>query len=123
MQYWTTQPFSHFFTKNLTLYQACYEFGEGVPQNYQEARRLYQLSAAQNPLMQEALNELDDKIRTECPLLGKRVRITSTSRTDLNFQTGVATSFNHAQGRYVVVLDTEQDPEIRELDLLLNSLN
>ena len=46
---------------------------------------------------------INEKIRTECPLLGKQVVITGTSREDLNGKTGVAASFDHAQGRYVVV--------------------
>ena len=50
----------------------------------------------------EDLNLLDQKIRTECPLLGKRVIITGTSREDLNGKVGVATDFDHAKGRYVV---------------------
>ena len=48
---------------------------------------------------------LDEKIRTECPLLGKRVQITGASRDDLNGRAGVATSFDHARGRYVVELE------------------
>ena len=39
-----------------------------------------------------------------CPLLGKRVVITGTSRDDRNGRTGVATSFDHAGDRYVVEL-------------------
>ena len=48
---------------------------------------------------------INEKIRTECPLLGKQVVITGTSREDLNGKAGVATSFDHARGRYAVVLD------------------
>ena len=33
--------------------------------------------------------------------------ITGTSREDLNGKTGVATSFDHAQGHYVVALDKQ----------------
>ena len=80
-----------------------------VPQIYQEARRLYQLAVAQDPTttapVHGALKEFNEKIRTECPLLGKRAVITGTSRGDLNGKTGVATSFDHARGRYVAVLD------------------
>ena len=54
----------------------------------------------------EYLNLIDQKIRSECPLLGQRVVITGTSREDLNGRTGVATSFDHARGRYVVELDS-----------------
>ena len=89
-------------------HQECYERGVGVPRNYQEARRLYQLSASQDPTKttpyHEALKELNEKIRTECPLLGKQVVITGTSREDLNGKAGVATSFDHVRGRYAVVL-------------------
>ena len=52
-----------------------------------------------------ALKELNEKIRTECPLLGKSVVITGTSREDLNGKTGVAISFDHARGRYLVGLN------------------
>ena len=53
----------------------------------------------------ERLKTLDELIRTECPLLGKRVIITGTSREDLNGTVGVATDFDHAKGRYVVTLE------------------
>ena len=49
---------------------------------------------------------LEEKIRTECPLLGKRVKITSTNRGDLNGRIGVARSFDEAKGRCVVRLGT-----------------
>ena len=52
------------------------------------------------------LTGVDQKIRSECPLLGQRVVITGTSRQDLNGRAGVATSFDHARGRYVVELDS-----------------
>ena len=55
----------------------------------------------------EALKQINEKIRTECPLLGKKVVITGTSRGDLNGKAGVATSFDHARGRYAVVLDKQ----------------
>ena len=85
----------------------CYEHGEGVTKDYQEARRLLALASAQGlAKATEDLNLLDQKIRTECPLLGKRVSITGTSPEDLNGRTGVATSFDHAGGRYVVELDS-----------------
>ena len=85
----------------------CYEQGDGVTQDYQEARRLYALASSQGLAQAtESLNLLDQKIRTECPLLGKRVVITGTSREDLNGRTGVATSFENARGRYVVELDS-----------------
>ena len=51
------------------------------------------------------MKKLNEKIRTECPLLEKRVAVTGTSRTKLNGETGTAASFHHARGRYVVVLE------------------
>ena len=87
----------------------CYENGYGVTKNYREARRLYALASAQGhaPATQ-CLNRLDEEIRTECPLLGTRVVITGTSREDLNGRVGVAATFDHARGRYVVELDNER---------------
>ena len=83
----------------------CYEFGDGVTQDYQEAQRLYALASAHgHAKTTEDLTALDEKIRNECPLLGKQVVITGTSREDLNGRAGVATTFDHARGRYVVEL-------------------
>ena len=62
----------------------------------------------------KALKRLDQKIRTECPLLGQRVVITGTSREDLNGRAGVATSFDHARGRYVVELDSKEGEKEKE---------
>ena len=62
----------------------------------------------------EYLNLLDQKIRTECPLLGQRVVITGTSRQDLNGRAGVATSFDHARARYVVELDSKEGEKEKE---------
>ena len=88
---------------NLGVY---HEFGLGATKSYAEARHLYERASAQGQAQAaEALKRLDEKIRTECPLLGKRVSITGTSREDLNGRTGVVTSFDHAGGRYVVELD------------------
>ena len=89
----------------------CHEDGIGcVPKDYLEARRLYTLASAQGdaPAI-ERLTRLEVKIRAECPLLGKRVIITGTSRGDLNGRVGVARSFDEAKGRYVVELDREGD--------------
>ena len=85
---------------------AFYIHGLGVAKDYLEARRLYTLASAQGfAQATEELNRLEEKIRTECPLLGKRVMITGTSREDLNGRAGVARSFDEAKGRYVVRLD------------------
>ena len=65
----------------------------------------------------QLLKRLDQNIRTECPLLGQRVVITGTSREDLNGRAGVATSFDHAGGRYVVELDSEGESEPAKLRL------
>ena len=83
-----------------------HEKGLGVAKDYLEARRLYTLASAQGDyaLATEALKGLEKAIRTECPLLGKRVRITGTSRGDLNGRVGMARSFDEAKGRYVVRL-------------------
>ena len=62
----------------------------------------------------ESLNLLDQEIRTECPLLGQRVVITGTSREDMNGRAGVATSFDHARGRYVVELDSKEGEKEKE---------
>ena len=43
--------------------------------------------------------------------------ITGTSREDLNGKTGVATSFDHAQGRYVVALDKQGGDKAKEMAL------
>ena len=94
----------------------CYEFGHGVTKDYQEARRLYALALAQGfAPATEVRNRLDEKIRTECPLLGKHVVVTGTSREDLNGRTGVATSFDHARGRYVVELDGSEGENEKQL--------
>ena len=51
------------------------------------------------------LKRLKEKIRTECPLLSKRVMISGTGcGSDLNGRVGVAESFDEANGRYVVRL-------------------
>ena len=77
--------------------------GKGVTKNYKEARRLFVLALEQGyTYARKGLDVTDDLIRTECPLLGKRVVITGTSRADLNGKVGVATDFDHAKGRYVV---------------------
>ena len=60
------------------------------------------------------LKQVDQKIRSECPLLGQRVVITGTSREDLNGRAGVATSFDHARGRYVVELDSREGEKEKE---------
>ena len=83
----------------------CHANGWGVAKDYLEARRLLTLASAQGHApATERLTQLDEKIRSECPLLGKRVMITGTSREDLNGRVGVARSFDEAAGRYVVRL-------------------
>ena len=100
----------------------CYEGGLGVTQDYQEARRFYALASAQgDALATEALKQMDQKFRTECPLLGKRIVITGTSREDLNGRAGVATSFDHARGRYVVELDSREGEKEKE-KLIVSSM-
>ena len=85
----------------------CYKHGIGVAKDYLEARRLCTMASAQGYAPgTKHLTLLDESIRTECPLLGKRVVITSTSREDLNGRTEVATSFDHDRHRYVVKLRT-----------------
>ena len=83
----------------------CYEHGAGVAKNYLEARRLLTLASAQgfSPATSR-LPRLEETIRTECPLLGKRVMITGTSREDLNGRVGMARLYDEANGRYVVRL-------------------
>ena len=77
-----------------------------MARNYLQAQRLYTLAAKQgNELANRNLDRLNDIIRTECPLIGQRVAITGTSRRQLNNKAGVATSFDHARGRYVVTPD------------------
>ena len=79
--------------------------GHGVIQSYQEARRLYVLASAQgNVNAANNLKKLKEKIHAECPLLGNQVVVTRTSRGDLNGKIGTVASFDHARGRYVVVL-------------------
>ena len=58
------------------------------------------------------LSMLEEKIRTECPLLGKQVEVAGTSRADLNGRAGVATSFDHARVWYVVELDGSGTGEV-----------
>ena len=85
-----------------------HEDGLGVTQNYQEARRLYALASDQGHAnATKYLKELDEKVHAECPLLGNHVVVTRTNRRDLNGKTGAVASFDHARGRYVVVLDKQ----------------
>ena len=82
-----------------------YAEGLGVAKSYKKARVPFALAAAQgNTNAAQGLAMVDEVIRTECPLLGKRVVIAGTSREDLNGMTGAATSFDHDRGRYVVAL-------------------
>ena len=82
-----------------------YRDGHGVTRNYQEARRLFALASAHGDTdATKCLKKLDKKIHAESPLLGNHVVVTRTSRRDLNGKAGVVTNFDHARGRYVVVL-------------------
>ena len=84
-----------------------YEYGMGVTRNYQEARRLFALASAQGHTnATKYLKQLEEKIQFECPLLGSQVVVTRTSRRGMNGKEGVAASFDHERGRYVVVLKT-----------------
>ena len=96
-------------TPKTTHPQIMYEEGRGVTQDYQEARRLYALASAQGDAdAAKYLKDLEGDIHAECPLLGgNQVVVTRTSRTDLNGKTGAVASFDHARGRYVVVLDKQ----------------
>ena len=83
--------------------------GSGVSRNYQEARRLFALAESQGDAnATQCLKELEAKIHVECPLLGNQVVITRTCRSSLNGKTGVAASFDHARGRYVLILRGKQ---------------
>ena len=53
-------------TQTHSTLQRCYEKGVGVPQNYQEARRLFALASAQGlALATEALRRVDEIIRND----------------------------------------------------------
>ncbi len=94
----------------------CHENGHGATKSYEDAQRLYERALARGHAQAaEALKRLDEKIRTECPLLGRRVLITGTSRENLNGWAGVAASFDHTGGRYVVELDSEGKSERAKL--------
>ena len=85
--------------------QILYKEGCGVTKNYQDARRLYALALAQGDAdAAKYLKDLEEKIHAECPHLGGQVVVTRTSRRDLDGKAGVAASFDHDRGRYVVVL-------------------
>ena len=93
----------------------CYARGHGVTENYLEARRHFVLAETKTRLPRPTgfIDTINEKIRTECPLVGKRVMITGTCREDLNGQAGWAANivranafeWDHAWDRYVVVLD------------------
>ena len=62
-----------------------------------------------------ALKQLNEKNCTECPLLGKQVGVTGTTRKGLNGKTGVATAFDqvHGRGRYVVAFEKQEERKRR----------
>ena len=99
----------------LPIIAACHEFGTGgVTKDYLEAWRLYKIASAKGLAKATvSLNKMDEKNRTECPLLGKQVKITCTSRDDLNRRVGLARSFDEAKGRYVVRLRGAARPGAR----------
>ena len=74
---------------------ASYELGLGVPKDYLEAQRLIALASVQGfATATDGLARIDEKVRTECTecaLLGEHVRVTATSREDLNARMGKAT--------------------------------
>ena len=83
-------------------------YGCGVTQSYTEALRLARASSVRlrnNDFAPAMLAELEEAIRSECPLLEKRVQITGTSQNDMNGRTGVASAFDQSTGRYVVELE------------------
>ena len=91
----------HQATDSCTIFQCqiglnnlgvCHEGGLGATKSYEEARRLYERALAQGHAQAAERLKRRKKIRTECPLLCKRVSITGTSREDLHGRTGVATS-------------------------------
>ena len=110
-----TFPLSLCLASVLQLNLGClHTEGLGVAKNLKKARVLFALAAAQgNTYAAQGLAKVDEVIRTECPLLGKRVVIAGTSREDLNGMTGAATctSFDHDRGRYVVALVKQQGSE------------
>ena len=105
---WLNRAASAGYREAQCMLALLHEAGLGVAKDYLEARRLYTLASVQGYAHATGLLKgLEETIRTECPLLGKRVKITGTSRGDLNGRVGVARSFDEAKGRYVVELDRE----------------
>ena len=91
---------------------ACYETGIGVSMDYLEARRLYTLSSAQGDRnATKCLTSVEEKIRTECPLLGKQVVIVRKKYKELYSKAGFAACFDCARHRYVVVMDKRTGTE------------
>ena len=108
--------FSCFLQEALDNLGLCHARGHGVTENYLEARRLFVLAETKTRLPHPTgfIDTINEKIRTECPLLGKRVVITGTSREGLNGHAGVVENIvaaraferDHTRDRYVVKLDT-----------------
>ena len=87
---WLKRAVSQGDIEAMSMLAYCHENGMGVAMDYMEARRLWTLTSAHGHTeATESVIRVDDKIRTECPLLGKRVMIIGKSR-DLNGQVGVA---------------------------------
>ena len=93
---------------------SCYETGTGVTMDYLEARRLYTLFSAQGDRnATKCLTSLEEKIRTECPLLGKQVVIVRKKYKELYSKAGFAACFDRARNRYVVVMDKRTGTEAK----------
>ena len=86
--------------------------GLGVAKDYLEARRLYTLSSAHGDRnATKCLTSVEEKIRTECPLLGKQVVIVRKKYKELYSKAGFAACFDRARNRYVVVMDKRTGTE------------
>ena len=71
----------------------------GATKDYVEARKYYERAGANGV---EHLDRLTKRIRSEIPVLGKRVIIIDTNRDELDGRLGMATSFKHAPEQLVV---------------------
>ena len=113
---WPCLPLDAMATTNLG---ACHFHGRGVDQSYAEARRLYELAIAKGETEAAPANlqDLNDGIQQNCPLLGQRVVLCGLNTAALNGTRGTAVDFGFgerdpetgnwftASGRYTVRLD------------------